>query len=562
MALARPLFPMCVLLVGALLCGCPTTDGPCKTTDDCKKGFTCCAGRCTDLQNDKANCGACGEACELPNVVPACRVGRCQLTCVTGFGNCNGVRDDGCELDLTGDVTNCGLCSKACTTQNATPVCKMSVCGAGTCDTNFANCDADSTNGCEIDTRTDDAHCGGCGRACMLPHATSHCVSSACAVATCAAPFGDCDGQAPNGCETDTTSNSQHCGRCGYVCGPGQTCVSSLCRANELIVFGGMLGFTGSGATAELHKFDLVTKSWVAINATAIAGSPPARGRHVAFWDQPRNRMVVWGGVDGAGTPVPTDLWALDFATEPPAWKQVTVTGTPPSPRFNPVAALDPTTSKVWLFGGTTELGGGLSDLWTLDLATNTWTMVHDHAAPNAPGNRLNAMGAFDPVAKVFLVFGGNDAVIHSDLSELWQYDVAANAWKNPPLTALTGGPPARARGAFWGGHPVFLFSGIGALYFPPSTVPQDLRTLDVSAMTPWALLPGTLTVPDGRFNAGFTTRDASLFLYSGGTALGAMPTTFADLWRYDPSSATWTKLHDGTGTIPLARLAMSVVAR
>jgi hypothetical protein len=121
--------------------------------------------------------------------------------------------------------------------------------------------------------------------------------------------------------------------------------------------------------------------------------------------------MLIWGGVDGAGTPVPTDVWALEFATEPPRWTKLTVQGTPPSPRFAPVSALDARAGKLYVYGGTTELGAGLSDLFTFELATNTWARLHDSGAMNAPRGRVNAMGAFDPVARVFLVFGGNDTV-------------------------------------------------------------------------------------------------------------------------------------------------------
>lgn len=544
------------------LSACPTEDGPCKQTSDCTKGKACCAGKCTDVENDKNNCGGCGNVCEFPNSTPACRVGRCQLQCAAGFGNCNGERDDGCELELTANLTNCGLCNRTCVAQNAEPVCRASMCTAGTCNANFADCDGDSTNGCEIDTRTDSMHCGGCRQACTLPHATSHCEQSGCVVDTCAASFGDCDGMPLNGCEAAFPTDPNHCGRCGYVCGPGQFCAASKCRANELITFGGALSFTMSGATGELHRFKLDTNTWEQLTAAAPNGAPTPRSRHLAFYDQPRNRMLLWGGVDGAGTPLPGDVWALDFGVAPPRWSQLTVTGAPPSPRFASVGALDAVANRLYVFGGTTELGEGLSDLYTFDLLTHTWAQVHGNNSTNGPRDRINAMGAFDPVARVFLVFGGNDALFRTDLSELWQFDVATQQWKTPPITTLEGGPPGRARGAFVDGHPVYLFSGVVSLLTAPSSFPADLRSVDVTAAAPWALLPGTLTMPEARFNAGSTVRDGVMFVYSGGSTSGGTPTTFADLWKFDPNSGAWARLHDGTGTVPLARLAPSIIAR
>ena len=542
--------------------GCPTEEGgSCKEAADCKKGFGCCAGKCTDVQNDKSNCGECGVVCELPNVTPTCRVGRCQLQCAGGFGNCNGDREDGCEVDLTTTVSHCGLCGRTCMTINAEPVCRASQCTAGTCAPHFANCDMDSTTGCEVDTRTDAMHCGGCDTVCSLPRATSGCEQSLCAVTSCEANWGDCDGQDPNGCEVDLTSNAQHCGACNRACGPRQTCVASTCRANELIVFGGALSFTSSAVTAELSRFDLSTNTFSPINALAPNGAPPARGRHLAAFDFAKNRMLVWGGVDGTGTPSPTDLWALEFATEPPRWVRVTTQGTPPSPRFAPASAVDSLNRVLYVFGGTTEQGTGLSDLFTFDLTTDTWARVHDSASPNAPGNRINAMLAFDPMLRVLFLFGGNDTVVRADLSELWEFDVATRMWKTPPLTMAGGGPQGRARGAFFDGHPLHLWSGVVSLQMAPASMADDLRTLDARATPPWVQLPGLATLPASRFNAGYAARDAHRYVWAGGAIAASGQSTLNDLWRYEPATHTWLRLSDGAGG-PNARLAPTLVAR
>ncbi len=550
------------LLLGALLAlgGCATTNGPCASAEDCPRGNGCCDGRCTDLQNDSRHCGACQSTCETPNAVATCRGGGCQFQCAPGFGNCNGDRADGCEQPLTDAVDHCGLCGRTCTALNAAPACVASRCGLGACATGFADCNDDDIDGCEVDTRVDAAHCGACRARCVLPHAASTCVASACAVSSCEAPWADCDGAPMNGCEVDVTSDAQHCGRCGLGCGPGQACVASRCRAEELIVFGGGLGFTNSATTAQVFRFDLASRAFTALAPATPDGPVPSRGRHVAAWDQPRNRMVVWGGVDGTGTAVPTDTWALDFSVTPPAWRKLVTTGTPPSPRFAPAAALDAATSTFYVFGGSTELGEGLSDLHTLDLATLAWARVHAGGAPNAPGSRVNAMGAFDPVARAFLLFGGNFAPTRADLDELWQFDVAAARWKTPPLTSLGGGPAARARAAFFDGHPAHLFGGVASLLQAPASTLDDLRALDVTAATPWALR--SALGPAGRFNAAHTTRDEALYLFGGGATGASGQQTFTDLWRYEPGTDTWSRLHDGAGVVPPGTLAATVVAR
>lgn len=549
-----------VLLFLPALAACLPTSGPCKADDGCAKGFLCCEGQCTDVQNDSRHCGGCGTVCEVPNGVSSCRGGSCQFQCAPGFGNCNGDRGDGCEQSLTDAVTSCGLCGRACSAVNAAPVCVASRCGLGACASGYADCNDDDLDGCEVDTRVDAAHCGACRAACSLPHASAGCAASACAVTTCEASFADCDGAPANGCEVDTRADALHCGRCGASCGPGQACVASRCRAEELIVFGGALSFATSATTNQVFRFDLVSRTFTALTPATPDGPVPSRGRHVAAWDEPRNRMVVWGGVDGTGTPVPADTWALDFGTVPPTWRKLTTTGTPPSPRFAPAAALDASSSTLYVFGGTTELGEGLSDLHALDLATGAWTRLQAGSASGAPGNRVNATGAFDPEAKVFVVFGGAFAPTRADLDELWQFDVVTKQWKAPPLTSLGGGPPARSRAAFFSGHPVHLFSGVVSLLQAPASMADDLRALDVSASPPWSLL--SALGPALRFNAAHATRDGVLYLQGGGATGASGQQVFTDLWRFEPATGQWTRLHDGTGTVPVGTLAATLVAR
>ncbi len=60
-------------------------------------------------------------------------------------------------------------------------------------------------------------HCGACGVECCGAH-TVVCgcsLSNACIPIQCATGFADCDGDTTNGCETDTTSDVENCGGCG-----------------------------------------------------------------------------------------------------------------------------------------------------------------------------------------------------------------------------------------------------------------------------------------------------------------------------------------------------------
>jgi hypothetical protein len=547
-----------LLFLLALTTGCPpTAEGTCKTTADCVKGRSCCEGKCLDTENDKNNCGACGTVCDFVNVVRSCKVGRCQFECQAGYGNCNGVREDGCELRTSDSPENCGLCGRVCMSTNASSVCAVSQCGTGTCTTGFANCDLGDSNGCEIDTTTDVAHCGGCNQQCVLPNASVRCEASTCRVSGCDAGFGDCDLLAPNGCETPLPSDPLHCGSCGRACGPQQICVDSRCRATELIVFGGALSFSMGNTTNDLFRFELAANTFTQLNPATPNGPIPGRAGHVATFDVPRNRMVVWGGIDGAGTLSPTDTWALDFAVVPPAWRKLVTSGTPPTPRFGMAAALDAANSKWYLFGGSTDLGAGLSELFTFDLATNTWAQVHGRNAAGAPGDRINAMAAFEPTARALLLFSGNNSATRADLRELWRFDVTSGTWSTSPMTT---GPIARAKGAFFDGSPAYLFSGIASLLMAPASMVGDFHSLDVDAGTPWTFQPAM--GPAARLSAASTARDGKLYVFAGGTTGASGQSEFTDLWKYDPATLQWTRLSDGLGVVPTGKLQATMVGR
>ena len=99
------------------------------------------------------------------------------------------------------------------------------------CATGTADCDGDASNGCETNTDRDLQNCGGCARLC---HAMGHdaltatCVAGRCELACREDGIGDqdCDGDPDNGCETKTFTDTQNCGGCGIVC---NFCYNAFC---------------------------------------------------------------------------------------------------------------------------------------------------------------------------------------------------------------------------------------------------------------------------------------------------------------------------------------------
>ena len=224
-------------------------DGGMCIATDCPEGLTTCPSEfgptyaCSvDLRRDQNHCGACGHACitmEPLHMTSRCVDGACELECLspprpvhpdfffpTSFQNCNGVLDDGCEVDVLSDDENCGACGNACP---ADQHCFEGQCG---CPNGLQFC-----NGACRDLSEDDENCKQCGHYCQWPdpacdpmpaHTGYGCMANDCGQLKCEFGFADCNtdlglGCASNGCETPI-DDVNNCGACGNVCKPDEVC--------------------------------------------------------------------------------------------------------------------------------------------------------------------------------------------------------------------------------------------------------------------------------------------------------------------------------------------------
>lgn len=221
-------------------------NGVCQTT--CAAGTTLCGGKCVNEQTDTTNCGACGIACPAGN---ACINSVCTLSCPAGTTNCAGV----C-VNTSTSTSNCGVCGTVCATFNDVAACTNGACGVASCNSGFADCDNNPNDGCEVNTTFDLNNCGGCGvrctsgstcskGACQPPPACTsncglgvacttdaNCASNACDALSLVCVSNQCADHRQDGSETDVDCGGNSCASCATGkkcsinndCAPGHSC--------------------------------------------------------------------------------------------------------------------------------------------------------------------------------------------------------------------------------------------------------------------------------------------------------------------------------------------------
>jgi galactose oxidase-like protein len=154
--------------------------------------------------------------------------------------------------------------------------------------------------------------------------------------------------------------------------------------AQRLVLFGGV-----SGATFLADTWTFDGSDWIQVADTG----PGARAGHAAAYDPIRQRLVLFGGDNGA---LLQDTWAWDGTD----WTQVDDGG--PTARRGHAMAFDEGRGRIILFGGAGANGTGLDDTWAWD--GSAWTQIAD----TGPEPRLEATMAG---IGSLLLFGGVNSV-------------------------------------------------------------------------------------------------------------------------------------------------------
>src|SRR3989344_1761781 len=129
----------------------------------------------------------------------------------SGISTCTPYCPTGAVCGSDGCGGSCGTCS------GSTPNCINYQCSVNTCTPSCVGKQCGS-DGCS----------GSCGT-CLLPNSVSSCSASyQCIISSCNTGYANCDSNTTNGCET-LLGTITNCASCGNACATGQTCTNNVC---------------------------------------------------------------------------------------------------------------------------------------------------------------------------------------------------------------------------------------------------------------------------------------------------------------------------------------------
>lgn len=563
------------------ICKCPAGSANCngEASDGCE----------TDISSSTSNCGACGKSCG-PN--QSCEQGACA--CVSGFADCNQDADDGCEANLSTSSTHCGNCDQGCGENGA---CQSGTCG---CLTGFLDCNAQP--GCES-SLTSPGTCGGCTTVCSAPTPVcdgqgcvsscsgglTQCGASCVALATdpehcgacnspvgpsqacvggqrvCLAGFGDCNGSASDGCETDVTSSPLHCGSCNGACKPGAVCSAStcqcaagtpqdcgaacrqccsssdcsdgdpctenVCNSSGVCTFGASCA-GGGKCCAGLGCFECCASTdcsggQVCSNQQCV--TPSCANPQILCSGQCVDASTNPKHCGGCGTDCGVGRTCVQGSCTP---KWVTM-ATPSLPaRSHAAFTFIPSLGKVFVWGGIGAASQLLTDGALYEPSTNSWSLI---STQGAPSGRALATAVWTGTSVV--VWGGGNVQGNADFNDGGRYDPLTNSWTPLPST----GAPAARRAAFgvWTGSRVLFVGGFTGSAPTPASSQIHLYDPQTGAWTQGSSTaePPSLLHPSIAFAAG------DLHVYGGRPGGNGQA---HDYYRYRVGDDAWAKLANG----------------
>lgn len=224
-------------------------------------------------------------------------------------------------------------------------------------------------------------------------------------------------------------------------------------------------------------------------------------------------------------------------------WFSVTSTSAPSS-RYVPSITYDSRVDRVILFGGSLGLSY-LSDTWSYDYSTNTWTNMNPASGPSA---RYGAGMAYDSTDDKIILFGGYTGSAYS--GETWAYDYSTNTWTLKLTPSITTPPPQSLNS-----NGMVFDSGANSVYLQDNSGYTWYYRYSTNS---WTYVPTSARPPARNFpTLSYDSQSDRIILFGGSAFGGSSSTVYDDTWVYFWFSNTWTNV---TSTVkPLARYDASM---
>ena len=290
------------------------------------------------------------------------------------------------------------------------------------------------------------------------------------------------------------------------------------------------------GSTRTLGAASDFVATAVSLSASSAAGP--------VLWDQLvlTSKTVVPSSVTG------NLAYTNGAYLEGMKWHQIHGQGSPPHTLLGQQVVSR--NGKLYVFGG--ERSGYISgEVYVFDTATGVWT-YSDPKGPQ-PSPRMDYSGC--EYEDVLYIFGGKSET-GDVLSDLWIFDLGAEAWVEETAKAYVVDTGLYATGQLGGGHShscsvlndtMVLFGG---LMKPTQTASNSIAVLDLKTYQ-WT--SGNIG-PAARLSHAAVEDGASVFVFGG---VNEKYTEMLDAWEYNLEKNRWRQLAYKT-SIPSARVYKS----
>ncbi|HOX08403.1 MAG TPA: kelch repeat-containing protein [Planctomycetota bacterium] len=185
--------------------------------------------------------------------------------------------------------------------------------------------------------------------------------------------------------------------------GRSRAALAASAAAGGIILFGGDLDGRIQGDT---WLFDVTASVWKPYPLARGPGPEPRTAAAMAA-DGGGKRIWLFGGRSQAGAPL-GDLWCLDVSgPQGGVWQAVTPRGVGPGPRTGAVMACEEDSGSMVLFGGRPRLGGPLAETWVLRTEVSgpgRWSSLTGAGGP-APDDFGAPAMAWHPQCRILVLY-------------------------------------------------------------------------------------------------------------------------------------------------------------